>query len=153
MPRLTAMEDIPGTRVLLVDDNLDFLKAAVDFLRRRPELVLVGATNGGEQALAEAANLDPQVILIDLEMPGLTNLETIPRLREMLPGVGIVGLTLLDSRAYLKAAQGAGAHAIVSKSKLVSDLLPAIRRITRAGTPTLPRDLVAEERTRQLYIP
>jgi DNA-binding NarL/FixJ family response regulator len=135
MSNHSDLPDSPGTRVFLIDDNPDFVKAAVDFLRRRPELVFVGTMEGGEQDLAQATTQEPQVVLIDLELPGLADLNIIPRLREMLPGVGIIALTLLDSRTYLGAARAAGAHVIVSKAKLVSDLLPAIRTVTQASPP------------------
>ena len=135
MPKLTDLADSVETRVFLIDDNPDFVKAAVEFLRRRPELILVGTMEGGEQALVQAATTEPQVVLIDLELSGLTDLELIPRLRETLPGVGIIALTLLDSRAYLGAARAAGANAIISKAKLVSDLVPAIRQLTKTSPP------------------
>ena len=153
MPHLSSLKDNPRIRVLLVDDNTDFLKAAVDFLRRRQELVLVGATDGGEQALAQAPILRPHVILIDLEMPGLADSKTIPLLRSILPGVGIVALTLLDSRPYRKAALDAGAHAVVSKARLVSDLLPAIQRLRPVGEPPYSTEPMADDLARWHYLP
>ncbi len=143
MPHLADLKDSPKTRVLLVDDNQNFVRAAVEFLQRRQELLLVGTTDGSEQALVQASILKPQVILIDLEIPGLTASETIPRLREMLPGVSIVALTLLDRRAYGNAALSAGAHAVVSKARLVSDLIPAIHRLLPAGGADLSSDAPA----------
>lgn len=153
MPQRTDLGNNSGTRVFLVDDNLEFLKAAVDLVRRRPELMLVGATDGSEQALSQAPVLKPQVILIDLEIPGLADLKTIPRLRKMLPGVGIVGLTMLDGSAYLKAAQEVGAHTIVSKANLVSDLLPAIHRVTEAGTTVGGAGRTTQETARLQSLP
>ena len=153
VPHLASLKESPGIRVLLIDDNPDFLKAAVDFLRRRQELVLVGATDGGEQALAQAPILKPQVILIDLELPGLADLKTIPRLRRILPGVGIVALTLLDSRAYRKAALDAGAHAVVSKARLVSDLLPAIHRLRPVREPAYSTEPMADDLAQRHCLP
>lgn len=54
-------------------------------------MAVVGVAHGGEEALAQAQDLRPDVILIDLNMPGLSGLETIRRLRAMLPQVGIIG--------------------------------------------------------------
>jgi two-component system response regulator NreC len=121
--------------VLLVDDHEPFLRAAADFLQRHHELAVVGVLRGGEEALAQAQDLRPHVILIDLNMPGLNGLETISRLRVMLPEVGIIALTLLDPNAYRQAALAAGADDFVSKANLTSDLLPAIRRVARALLP------------------
>jgi DNA-binding NarL/FixJ family response regulator len=118
-----------GCAVLLVDDNEAFRHVATDFLHRHHELTVVGAMCGGEEALAQAQDLQPQVILIGLDRPGL---ETISRLRKVLPGVGIIALTLLEGSTYRQAALAAGADDLVAKAELITDLLPAIRRVTRA---------------------
>ena len=123
------LKDSPKIRVLLVDDNEAFRRAATGFLQRQHELIVVGAIGGGEEALAQAQDLQPQVIVIGLDMPGL---ETIPRLRKVLPGVGIIALTLLEGNAYRQAAMAAGADDLVHKAELITDLLPAIRRVTQA---------------------
>ncbi|MBI2951942.1 response regulator transcription factor [bacterium] len=120
--------------VLLVDDSPLFLDIATRFLQEeyRGEVVVVGVAGGGEEALAQAQLLQPQVILIDLNMPGMSGLEAIPRLREALPEAGIIALTLLDGEAYRQAALAAGADGFVSKPNMGADLLPAIRRVVRA---------------------
>ena len=122
------MPSVSRIPVLLVDDNEAFRHVATDFLQRHPELTVVGAICGGEEALAQAEDLQPQVILIGLYSPGM---ETISRLRKVLPGVGIIALTLLNDNTYRKAAMVAGADDVVLKAELITDLLPAIRRVTR----------------------
>jgi len=82
----------------------------------------VGTICGDEEVLTQVQDL-PQVILVGL---------TISRLRDMLSGVGIIALGLLEGDAYRQAAMAAGADDIVVKEELVTDLLPAIRRMTRA---------------------
>jgi DNA-binding NarL/FixJ family response regulator len=114
--------------VLLVDDNEAFLRVATDFVQRHDELIVVGAVCGGEEALAQAQDLRPQVILIGLDRPGL---ETISRLRNVLPDVGIIALTL-EGDTYRQAALAAGADDLVRKAALITDLLPAIRRVAQA---------------------
>jgi DNA-binding NarL/FixJ family response regulator len=96
-PNRADLKDSLRIRVLLVDDNEAFRHVATDFLQRHHELIVVGAICGGEEALAQAQDLQPQVIVIGLDKPGL---ETISRLRRMLPGVGIIALTLLNDTAY-----------------------------------------------------
>ena len=66
-------------------------------------------------------------------MPGPAGLETIPRLRKVLPGVGIIAATLLRGNACRQAALVAGVDDLVRKTELVSELLPAIRRVTQAN--------------------
>ena len=133
MPPILNRADLKDSlriRVLLVDDNEPFLRVATDFLRRHDELTVVGAICGGEEALAQVQDLGPQVILIGLDKPGL---ETISRLRNILPGVGIIALTLLEGNTYRQAAMAAGADDLVPKAELTTDLLPAIRRVTQAN--------------------
>jgi DNA-binding NarL/FixJ family response regulator len=124
------LKDSHKIRVLLVDDNEAFRRAATDFLHRQHELTVVGAICGREQALAQAQDLQPRVILIDLDRPGL---ETISRLRKVLPGVGILALTLLEGAAHRKTAMAAGADDVVLKAELITELLPAIRRVTQVN--------------------
>jgi two-component system nitrate/nitrite response regulator NarL len=129
------VEEAIKIRVLLVDDHEPFLRVATEFLQRHHELVVVGTAREGKEALALAQALRPQIILLDLNMPGLNGLETIPHLRVMLPQTGIIALTLLDPRTYRQAALAAGADDFVSKANLTTDLLPAIRRVAQTVWP------------------
>jgi DNA-binding NarL/FixJ family response regulator len=131
MSNPTVLEEGPKIRVLLVDDHESFLRVATEFLQRHHELAIAGALRGGEEALAQAQDLQPQVVLIDLNMPGLNGLETISRLRATLPEVGIIALTLLDVNTYRQPALAAGADDFVRKAKLTTDLLPAIRQVAQ----------------------
>jgi DNA-binding NarL/FixJ family response regulator len=130
MPNRADLRDSPKIRVLVVDDNEAFLRVATDFLQRQHELTVVGAICEGEEALAQAQDLGPQVILIGLDKPGL---ETISRLRNILPGVGIIALTLLEGNTYRQAAMAAGADDLVPKAELTTELLPAVRRVMQAN--------------------
>ena len=126
-------EEIHKTRVLLVDDNRAFLKIAAEFLGRTPELALVGTLSQGKEALARVQVLQPHVVVVDMDMPDISGLELIGCLRSELPQVGIIALTLLSGEAYRGAVLGAGADDFVSKTALVTDLLPAIRRVVKAA--------------------
>lgn len=120
--------------LLLVDDHLAFLRIATNFLQERykEEVVVVGAARGGEEALARALDLQPDIVLCDLTMPGLTGLETIPRLREAVPEVGIIALSCHEANGYRQAALAAGADDFVPKASMSTDLLPAILRVMQA---------------------
>jgi DNA-binding NarL/FixJ family response regulator len=119
--------------VLLVDDNPAFLRILTRFFQEhyQNEVMVIGTAGGGAEGLALARSLRPQVILLDLRMPGLCGLETIPLLRRMLPDVGIIALTLWDANGYREAALAAGADDLLSKFAVNTDLLPAIRRVAR----------------------
>ena len=120
--------------VLLVDDSAVFLGAARRFLQEHcaEEVNVVGTASGGDRAIVQAEALRPQVVVLDLRMPGMTGLEVIPRLRTLLPVVRIIRLTHLEARGYREAALAAGADEFVSKASMDSDLLLAIRRVGRA---------------------
>jgi two-component system NarL family response regulator len=113
-----------------MDDHPEFVQAAADFLGRCQDLVLVGTLdNCADDALAQVALLDPQVILIDLEMHSPSGMATIPRLRQALPQTAIIALTLLDSHTYRKAALSAGADDLIAKADLVRHLPCTISRL------------------------
>ena len=124
-------------RVLLVDDSAVFLRRVTCFLQEdcQGEVVVVGTASSGQEALTQAQELRPQVILIDLRMPGMGGLEAIPRLRAMLPGAGIIAMTLHDLDVYREAALAAGADEFVPKRALLTDLLPVIRRVVQTIRP------------------
>jgi DNA-binding NarL/FixJ family response regulator len=115
--------------VLVVDDNAFFLKATADFLVRHQELV-VGTVCGRENVIAQAQSVKAHVILVGLNGIGL---EMITHLRQALPSIGIIALTLAEGDAYRQAVVAAGADDIVCKAELVIDLLPAIWRVMQAG--------------------
>lgn len=119
-------------RVLLGDDNKAFLRAATEFLQRHDELVVVGAICGGEQVLVRAQELRAQVILVGLDSHGQTGLETISCLRDTLPDLGIIALTLLEGHAFRQAAMADGADDLVRKAELTTELLPVIWRVIQA---------------------
>ena len=110
--------------VLLVDDNPTFLRIASRYLREHcnNELDVVGTAQGGEMALALAPELQPQVILLDLSMSDMPGLKAIPLLREALPDVRIIIVTLLHTEVYRDAALAAGADGFVAKATMSTDL-------------------------------
>jgi DNA-binding NarL/FixJ family response regulator len=131
------------TSVLLVDDNPTLLRILRRFLGEEEGLLVVGTAGSGEEALGKARELQPQVILLDLAMPGMDGLNTIPRLRSVLPGVGIIVLTVLEANGYREAALAAGADDFVTKADLSTDLVPAIHRLSQGrrsfkGAPPPP---------------
>jgi DNA-binding NarL/FixJ family response regulator len=134
------------TRILLVAANRAFLHVTTRFLKRHDELVVVGAVDSGEDALAQVQELRPQVIVFDMDMPGQAGLETIHCLRTMLPRVGIIALSLLDAEGYGQAALAAGADDLVAKVALSTHLLPAIQRAKQNGRS-------APEPTSRIHLP
>ena len=121
--------------VLLVDDNRTFLRVVTEFLAENGEgaLRVVGSVSDGREAVAQAATLQPDVVLVDLQMPLQSGLVLLPHLRTRLPDAILVALTLLDPDTYQAATLAAGADAFVSKMRIEHDLIPTIRRLASRG--------------------
>ena len=112
-------------RVLLVDDNEDFLAVAARLLE--PEFEVVRAVGDGEALIEEAARLEPEVLVLDISMPGMCGIEVARQLRAAGCRAKIVFLTVHGDPDYVRAALNAGGQGYVVKCRLVSDLLLAVR--------------------------
>jgi len=121
--------------ILIVDNNAIFRRATTVFLQQNhsDEVVIVGTATESKEALSQAKVLRPQVVLVELCMPGLSGVDFIPRLRMTVPETRIIALTLLDVSGYRQSALAAGADDFLSKTRLDTDLLPAIRRLVPPG--------------------
>jgi DNA-binding NarL/FixJ family response regulator len=142
---IAAMEPIS---VMLVDDSHLFLGAATEFLKAQKDVVVVGTANGGQEALVKAQDLQPQVVLIDMAMPGMPGLEAIGHLKRLLPNTAIIALTVMDTKSFRQAALAAGADDFISKSAMRASLLPAIRKIAKNHHKKLRLQVVPAESQR-----
>ncbi|HTJ38913.1 MAG TPA: response regulator transcription factor [Dactylosporangium sp.] len=118
-------------RVLLVDDQSLFREALAVLLGVRTDIVVVGEAGNGAEALARAAELRPDVVLMDLRMPVLDGIAATRRMRVEQPGVRVIALTTFDDDDDLFAALRAGAVGYllkdVSSARLVEAVLAAAR--------------------------
>jgi len=130
MQSSTTSSEAP--RVLLVDDNEAMLARAASVLAG--ECVVVGAVKNAAAALEAARTLEPDVIVLDISMPGTTGLEIASRLRKTGSKAAVVFLTVHDEHDFVEAAKAAGGIGYVVKRRLVSDLTVAVRE-ARAGRP------------------
>ena len=120
---------------MLVDANHTFRRVTTRFLQGQEDIVVVGVASGGEEALAKAQELQPDIVLIDLSMLNPSGLGVISHLRAALPQAGIIVLTLLNPNSYWQAALAAGADDFVPKATMSTGLLPVIRRVMEADRP------------------
>jgi pilus assembly protein CpaE len=114
-------------RLLLVDDSIAFLEIAASFLSNHENLIIVGSN----EALSLAANLQPDIVLLDVNMPGLNGIEITPHLRKILPGAGIIVLSFQNSDIYKEAALVSRADAFLPKETLADELIPTINRVSQ----------------------
>ena len=119
-----------ATCVLLVDDNKNILARVRAALT--PICVIVGEVTDGASALAAAKALQPDVIVLDLSMPGMSGLEVAATLRRQQSTAAIVFLTVHDDPQLVDAAMQSGGNGYVLKTRLSTDLVHAVRE-ARAG--------------------
>ena len=122
-------------RVLLVDDQPAVRQGLAMRLSLEPDMAVVGEAGDGEMALRLACTLDPDVVLMDIEMPRLDGVRATTALRTLAPRSAVVILSMHDHAAVQAHARGAGACAFVCKQDADASLLGAIRQV--AGAPQL----------------
>jgi DNA-binding NarL/FixJ family response regulator len=114
-------------KVLLVDDHASVRRGLRMRLHREPEIVVAGEASDGFQALELARALRPDVVVVDLQLPGLDGLDVSARLRGVAPETATVMLSLYDDEVNRARATAAGAAAFVGKQEPTENLLAAIR--------------------------
>jgi DNA-binding NarL/FixJ family response regulator len=109
----------------MVDDNALFRDGIVHILQRDGRFDVVGQVSRGDEAVAAAANLHPDLILMDLQMPGMTGVEAILAIRKGDTTVPIGVLTMFESPEHVDSAQAAGASGYVAKDATPADFCEA----------------------------
>jgi len=113
--------------VLLVDDSPIFLDIARRFLQSQATVAVVGTALSGQEAFEQISRLQPDLVLMDLSMPGLDGLEATRRLKAQPDAPCVVILTLYDNAAYRAQAEAVGADGFIAKWQLGPQLLPTLR--------------------------
>lgn len=129
------------TRVLVVDDHAVVRGGLRLFLLAFDDLDLVGEANSGERALALCADLQPDVVLMDLVMPGMGGVEAIRLLRQRHPQVQVIALTSFQEKEMVREALQAGAIGYLLKNVSADDLAAAVRE-AHAGRSTLAPEAI-----------
>ena len=120
-------------KVLLVDDHAAFLRALRDYIGGFPQLNVVGVAATGEQAVALAELLSPDLVLMDLDMPGIGGIEA-TRIIKSLPRVPqVVVLTLHEEESFRRAALEAAADFFIVKDRLHEQFPAILEQIVRAA--------------------
>jgi NarL family two-component system response regulator LiaR len=147
MPARESTDQEPAIRVLLVDDHAVVRKGMRALLDREPGLEVVGEADDGEQAVRAVDRLRPDVILMDLEMPGVGGIEATQRISASHPESRIVVLTSHAAEEDVFPALKAGAQGYLLKHSAPEDVLQAIRQAHRGETvlhPTIARMVLQE---------
>jgi DNA-binding NarL/FixJ family response regulator len=122
------------TRVLLADDH-NLVRAGIrSLLEKMTEIEVVAETGNGREAIELTKTLLPDVILMDIAIPGLNGLEALARLTKELPAVKVIILSMYANEEYVLQALRAGARGYLVKDVAVSELELAVRAVTRGET-------------------
>ena len=123
-------------KILLADDH--FLIAETLSMLLAPHFDVVGVINDGKLVVEEVARLKPQIVLLDVTMPGLNGLDAARMILEQAPNTKIVFLTMHANRVIVKEAFRAGASGFVVKNCAANDLVLAVRTVLDGGTYVSP---------------
>lgn len=123
------------TRTLIVDDNASFRQNVKDFLVSEPAIEVIGEAADGQEALRKARELKPDLVLMDVRLPGMSGIQTTRQLKDAMPALKVIILTLFDLQAYREAATASGASDYIVKKSLLKELVPAMRRVMQADCP------------------
>ncbi|MFG2905902.1 response regulator [Kitasatospora sp. NPDC048286] len=121
-------------RVLAADDHVLLRTALCNLLTREPDITVVGEAGDGPMAVHQAVQLQPDVILLDLEMPGPGPIETVRQLKTAVPDSRIVVLTMHDDDELVHSLLSEGAFGYLHKSATREVLLAAVRSAVAGGT-------------------
>jgi DNA-binding NarL/FixJ family response regulator len=119
------------TTILIVDDHAMVRKGLRLLIESQHDLAVVGEAGGLLDAIEIATRTQPQIITLDLSMPGPSGVASVDRLRTAAPHARIVVVTMHDDPAYVRSAMAMGAMGYVNKSAADSELISAIRAVAR----------------------
>ncbi len=116
-------------RILVADDHPMVRGGLVALLRTIPDLAVVGEVSDGEDAVREVHLLRPDIVLMDVRMPGLNGVEATRRIRSGVPGTRVLVLTMYDDDATVFTAMQAGAQGYLLKDAEQEEIVRAIRAV------------------------
>ena len=134
-------------RVVVVDDHTLVRQGIVGLLASQSDIDVVGQAGNAREAMAVIASVAPDVVLMDIALPGQSGLDATREIRDRFPAVQVLVVTIHDREDYLFQALRAGAAGYVLKGAEVQDLLEAVRTVQRGEVyffPSVTKKLVAD---------
>ena len=127
-------DDTQAIRVLLVDDHQLVRDGLHSRLGETPGIEVVGEAGTGQEALALAASLQPDLVLLDIGLPDMSGLDVAAKLGEVAPGTRALMLSMYDNREYVLSALRAGAAGYVLKDATSKEIIAAIRAVAAGAS-------------------
>jgi DNA-binding NarL/FixJ family response regulator len=129
------MKTEPAIAVAVVEDNASVRESLQDILGNAPGIRCVAVCSSGEKALITLPALCPEVVFMDINLPGMNGVECVSRLVEKLPKVLVVMLTVHDDTEWIFKALAAGACGYLHKPVRAEELLTAVKDVYAGGSP------------------
>lgn len=121
----------PISTVLIVDDHEGVRKSLREWLGRRYRDLCIWEAWSGEVAVQQSRYLQPDIVLMDIGLPGMDGIEATRQIREAAPGAKVIIITVQETSHYREQAELAGASAYIPKRKMHSSLMPALDSLMR----------------------
>lgn len=139
-------------KVLLVDDHAIIREGLRSLLEKQPEMEVIADTDDGRKALDLVRELLPDIIIMDITMPGLNGIEATRRITAEFPAVKVIALSIHSKRRYVVDMLSAGAAGYILKECLFDELVQAIRAVAAGGRYLSPRitDVVVSDYVKRL---
>ena len=126
-------------RILIVDDHPVVREGLMAVLEGIPDIRVVGSVQSAEEALAAMKTVRPDIVLLDLELPGMSGIDAIPRLIAGGDHVRVIVLTAYDTEERVLGAIRAGAGGYLLKGAAAAEIVHAIRAVREGGSYLTPR--------------
>lgn len=133
------MNEKEPIRVLLADDHAVVRKGICEFLEDDEDIQVIAQVGDGKEALAKIKELQPDVAVLDIQMPHLTGIEVAEQIKQDQPEVKVLILTAYDYDPYIFAALQAGANGYILKSARSHELTAAVRTVYEGGSAMDPQ--------------
>ena len=126
-------------RVLLADDHTLFRQGIGSLLGRHGDIEVVGEVSNSGDAVNQCSELRPDVVLIDISMPGISSFDAARQIKKTRPETKVLFVSMYDDEDYLGQALESGASGYVLKDTAAPELMTAIREVARGGSHLSPR--------------
>ena len=139
-------------KVILVDDHQILLEGLVTFLEAESDIEVAGLANSGKEALDLVTEKVPDILITDIEMPGMDGIELTAKVKEVLPETKILALTMYNEQGYIKDMLRVGANGYILKNSSKEEFVSAIRSVIEQGnylSPEVMQNFIGSQKRKE----
>lgn len=134
---------VEAIRVLLIDDHPVVRSGIRMLLEQAPEIQIIGEADRGGKGIEMIERLQPQVVLLDMEMPDMTGVDVMRALQEKGSPARVLGMSAYDDPEYIRSLLGAGAYGYLTKDEALDSIVEAVRGVAAGQEGWLSRRAAA----------